>query len=152
MFMLALVIIIIVDTLFRPHLTIMSSTIYMYRSVHKKNPIKIGKGEKLVWRKKWVCVSTYLVFRGENSVYTHFSGGGEISVYTHFSGGKTEYILIFPWKQMSIGKKWVCNTGTSRGFLSIDYQVYAYLQEIAVFSYFYFKRKVLEKMECLQSL
>jgi hypothetical protein len=45
MFMLALVItIIIVDTLFRPHLTIMSSTIYMYRSVHKKNPIKIGEG------------------------------------------------------------------------------------------------------------
>jgi tRNA uridine 5-carbamoylmethylation protein Kti12 len=41
MFMLALVItIIIVDALFRPHLTIMSSTIYMYRSVHKKNPIK----------------------------------------------------------------------------------------------------------------
>jgi uncharacterized protein YjhX (UPF0386 family) len=36
--------IIIVDTLFRPHLTIMSSTIYMYRSVHKKNPIKIGEG------------------------------------------------------------------------------------------------------------
>ena len=48
MFMLALVItIIIVDILFRPHLTIMSSTIYMYRSVHKKNPI--GEGEKLVW-------------------------------------------------------------------------------------------------------
>ena len=46
MFMLALVItIIIVDTLFRPHLTIMSSTIYMYRSVHKKNPIKIGEGK-----------------------------------------------------------------------------------------------------------
>ena len=37
-------------------------------------------GEKLV------CVNTYLVFRGENSVYTHFSGG-KISVYTHFSGG-----------------------------------------------------------------
>jgi hypothetical protein len=49
MFMLALVItIIIVDALFRPHLTIMSSTIYMHRSVHKKNPIKIGEGEKLV--------------------------------------------------------------------------------------------------------
>jgi hypothetical protein len=46
MFMLALVItIIIVDTLFRPHLTIMSSTIYMYISVHKKNPIKIGRKE-----------------------------------------------------------------------------------------------------------
>jgi len=53
MFMLALVItIIIVDTLFRPHLTIMSSTIYMYRSVHKKNPIKIGEGGKLVWGEK----------------------------------------------------------------------------------------------------
>jgi len=50
--MLALVItIIIVDTLFRPHLTIMSSNIYMHRSVHKKNPIKIGEGEKLVWGK-----------------------------------------------------------------------------------------------------
>jgi hypothetical protein len=46
MFMLALVItIIIVDTLFHPHLTIMSSTIYMYISVHKKNPIKIGEGK-----------------------------------------------------------------------------------------------------------
>jgi hypothetical protein len=31
-----------------------------------------------------------LVFRGKNSVYTHFSGG-EISVYTHFSGEKNEY-------------------------------------------------------------
>jgi hypothetical protein len=37
--------IIIVDALFRPHLTIMSSTINMYRSVHKKNPIKIGEGK-----------------------------------------------------------------------------------------------------------
>jgi hypothetical protein len=47
MFMLALVItIIIVDTLFRPHLTIMSSTIYMNRSVHKINPIKTGEGGK----------------------------------------------------------------------------------------------------------
>jgi len=51
--MLVLVITIIsVDTLFRPHLTIMSSTIYMYRSVHKKNPFKIGEGEKLVWGEK----------------------------------------------------------------------------------------------------
>ena len=50
----------------------------MYRSVHKKNPIKIGEGEKLV------CVNTYLVFRGENSVYANFSGG------------KSQYILIFP--------------------------------------------------------
>jgi hypothetical protein len=41
--------IIIVDTLFRPHLTIMSSIIYMYKSVHKKNPIKIGEGGKLIW-------------------------------------------------------------------------------------------------------
>jgi hypothetical protein len=73
MLMLALVItIIIVDTLFRPHLTIMSSTIYMYRSVHKKNPIKKGEGKKLVW--------------GENEyVLTH----------TWFSGGKIQYILIF---------------------------------------------------------
>jgi hypothetical protein len=45
MFMLALVITtIIVDTLFRLHLTIMSSTIYMYISVHKKNP-KIERTE-----------------------------------------------------------------------------------------------------------
>ena len=89
----------------------MSSTIYMYRSVHKKNAIKIGEGEKLVWGEKLVCVNTYLDFRGENSVYSHFSGGksqyilifpggklsiysffrGEISVYTHFSGEKNEY-------------------------------------------------------------
>jgi hypothetical protein len=31
--------------------------------------------------------------------------GGEISVYTHFSGGKTEYILIFPGRKMSMGEK-----------------------------------------------
>jgi len=63
--MLVLVITIIsVDTLFRPHLTIMSSTIYMYRSVHKKTPIKIGEEETLVWG-KWVCVNIYLVFRGD---------------------------------------------------------------------------------------
>ena len=37
--------IIIVDTLFRPHLTIMSSTIYMNISVHKKNPIKKWEGK-----------------------------------------------------------------------------------------------------------
>ena len=73
MLMLALVItIIIVDTIFRPHLTIMSFTIYMNRSVHKKNTIKIGEGKKLVW--------------GENEyVLTH----------TWFSGGKIQYILIF---------------------------------------------------------
>ena len=105
MFMLALVItIIIVDTLFRPHLTIMSSTIYMYRSVHKKNPIKIGKGGKLIWRGKWVCVNTYLVFRGENSVYTHFSEGK--SQYILIFPGGTEYMLIFQ------GGKLVCNTGS----------------------------------------
>jgi hypothetical protein len=64
---------IIVDTLFRPHLTIMSSTIYMYRSVHKINPIKTGEGEKLIW--------------GENEyVLTH----------TWISGGEIQYILIFP--------------------------------------------------------
>ena len=62
MLMLALVItIIIVDTLFRPHLTIMSFTIYMHRSVHKKNPIKIGEGEKLVWWKnEYVLTHTQL--------------------------------------------------------------------------------------------
>jgi hypothetical protein len=99
--MLALVItIIIVDTLFRPHLTIMSSTIYMYRSVHKKNPIKIGEGEKLVWGKKGVCANTNLVFRGENLVYTHFSGGK--SQYILIFRGKSQYILIFPGVNLSI--------------------------------------------------
>jgi hypothetical protein len=44
--MLALVItIIIVDTLFRPHLTIIISTIYINISVHKKNPIQVGVGK-----------------------------------------------------------------------------------------------------------
>jgi hypothetical protein len=38
-------IIIIVNTLFRPHLTSMSSTIYMHSSVHKKCPSKIGEGK-----------------------------------------------------------------------------------------------------------
>jgi hypothetical protein len=67
------------DTLFRPHLTIMSSTIYMYRSVHKKNPIKIGERDKLVW--------------GKNEyVLTH----------TWFSGGKIQYILIFLGGNLSI--------------------------------------------------
>jgi hypothetical protein len=60
----------------------------MYRSVHKKKPIKIGEGEKLVLGGKWVCVNTYLVFRGESSVYTPISGG-----------------------KMRMGEKWVCNTG-----------------------------------------
>ena len=39
---------------------------------------------------KWVCVNTYLVFRGKNSVYTHCSGG------------KSQYILIFPGGKQSI--------------------------------------------------
>ena len=46
---------------------------------------------------KWVCVNTYLNFRGGNSVYTNFSGGkwvwGKMSI--------AEYILIFP------GGNWV---------------------------------------------
>ena len=102
MFMLALVItIIIVDTLFRPHLTIMSSTIYMYRSVHKKNPIKIGEGEKLIWGggggNEYVLTHTWffggkiqyiLIFSEENlSIYSFFRGGGNW-VYTHLSGGR----------------------------------------------------------------
>ena len=74
----------------------------MYRSVHKKNPIKIGEGKKLVL--------------GENEyVLTHtwFSGGkihyilifpGEISVYTHFSGGKRSVYSFFRGK-MSMGEK-----------------------------------------------
>jgi hypothetical protein len=68
----------------------MSSTIYMYISVHKKNPIKIGEGKNQYGGK----INTYLVFRGENSVYTHFSGW-EISVYTHFSGGKLSIYSFF---------------------------------------------------------
>jgi hypothetical protein len=49
-------------------------------------------------------------FRGENSIYTYFSGGvgggeGGISVYTNFSGGKTEYMLICPGRKMSMGEK-----------------------------------------------
>ena len=40
--------------------------------------------------RKWVCVNTYLVFRGENSVYTHFSGV------------ESQYILIFPGGKLSI--------------------------------------------------
>ena len=43
---------------------------------------------------KLVCVNTYLVFRGENSVYTNFSEG-EMSVYTHFSGGKLSIYSFF---------------------------------------------------------
>ena len=83
MFMLALVItIIIVDTLFRPHLTIMSSTIYMYRSVHKKNPIKTGEGGKLVWRKN-EYVLTHIWFSG--------GGGGNLSIYLFFRG-ENEYV------------------------------------------------------------
>ena len=63
----------------------------MYRSVHKKNPIKIGEGGKLLWGKnEYVLTHTWFSGGGGgNSVYTHFSGG-EISVYTNFSGGKTE--------------------------------------------------------------
>ena len=93
MFMLALVIaIVIVDALFRPHLTIMSSTIYMYRSVYKKNPIKIGEEEKLVWV-------------GNENVLTHtWFSGGKFSIYS-FLRGKTEYILIFPGEKMSMGEK-----------------------------------------------
>ena len=89
--------IIIVDTLFRPHLTIMPSTIYMYISVHKKNPIKIGEGKnEYVLTHTWFSggkIQFILIFRGE------------ISVYTHFSGGKTQYILIFPGRKMSMGGK-----------------------------------------------
>jgi hypothetical protein len=89
MFMLALVItIIIVDTLFRPHLTIMSSTIYMYISVHKKNPIKIG--EKLVWGKNEYVLT-----------HTWFSGG-KIQYILIFPGGKSQYILILPGGKLSI--------------------------------------------------
>ena len=89
----------------------------MYRSVHKKNPIKIGEGEKLVWGKKGVCANTNLVFRGENLVYTHFSGGK--SQYILIFRGKSQYILIFPGVNLSIysffrggGGGGVCNTST----------------------------------------
>jgi hypothetical protein len=72
----------------------MSSTIYMYISVHKKNPIKIGEGKnEYVLTHTWFSgrkFSIYSFFRREISVYTRFSGG-ENSVYTHFSGEKNEY-------------------------------------------------------------
>ena len=85
MFMLALVItIIIVDTLFRPHLTIMSSTIYMNISVHKKNPIKIGEGKN-----EYVLTHTWI-------------SGGKIKYILIFPGGKSQYILIFPGGKLSI--------------------------------------------------
>jgi hypothetical protein len=55
-------------------------------------------------RKRVSTINTYLDFRGGKfSIYSFFRG--EISVYTHFSGGKTEYILIFPGRKMSMGGK-----------------------------------------------
>ena len=81
MFMLALVItIIIVDTLFRPHLTIMSSTIYMNISVHKKNPIKIGEGEN-------EYVLTHTLISGGKIQYILIFPGGNLSIYSFFRGG-----------------------------------------------------------------
>ena len=87
MFMLALdITIIIVDTLFRPHLTIMSSTIYMYRSVHKKNPIEIGEGGKLVWGKN-EYVLTHTWFSGGGGIqYILIFQGGNLSIYSFFRG------------------------------------------------------------------
>jgi hypothetical protein len=78
----------------------MSSTIYMYRSVHKKNPIKIGEGKNEYGGKnEYVLTHTWfsgekiqyiLIFPGGNlSIYSFFRG--ENSVYTHFSGEKNEY-------------------------------------------------------------
>ena len=95
MFMLALVItIIIVYTLFRPHLTIMSSTIYMNISVHKKDPIKIGEGKnEYVLTHTWISggkIQYILIFQeGNLSIYSFFRG--ENWVCTHFSGEKNEY-------------------------------------------------------------
>jgi hypothetical protein len=66
-------------------LTIMSSTIYMYISVHKKNPIKIGEGK-----------NEYVL------THTWFSGG-KIQYILIFPGGKSQYILIFPGRKMSMG-------------------------------------------------
>ena len=87
MFMFALFITIInVDTLVRLHLTIMSSTIYMYRSLHKKNLIKIGEGGKLV-REENEYVLTHTWFSGGKIQYILIFPGG-ISVCTHFSGEK----------------------------------------------------------------
>jgi hypothetical protein len=79
--MLALVItIIIVDTLFRPHLTIMSSTIYMYISVHKKNPIKIGE-------RKNEYVLTHTWISGGKIQYIFIFPGGNLGIYSFFRGG-----------------------------------------------------------------
>ena len=57
----------------------------MYRSVHKKIPIEIGEGGKLVLgENEYVLTHTWysggkiqhiLIFREEISIYTHFSGG-----------------------------------------------------------------------------
>ena len=73
--------------------------IHVYKCTQEK-PYLNRRGEKLVWGEKWVCVNTYLDFRGGNSVYTHFFGG------------KSRYILIFPGGKLSIysffrGEKWV---------------------------------------------
>jgi hypothetical protein len=60
----------------------------MYKSVHKKNPIKIGEGGKLIW--------------GENEyVLTHtwFSGGKfKVSIYSVFPPEKLAYTEISPGK------------------------------------------------------
>ena len=64
----------------------------------------------------WVSggkIQYILIFPGEISVYTHFSGG-ENWEYTHFSHGKNEY-----------GEKWECNNGVKLVFLHIPiYSIY----------------------------
>ena len=89
MFMLALVITIIIVA---PHLTIMSSTIYMYISIHKKNPIKIGEGKN-----EYVLTHTW-ISGGKIQYMLFFLGGGG-------GGGESQYILIFPGRKMSMGGK-----------------------------------------------
>jgi hypothetical protein len=43
-------------------------------------------------------------------------------------------------------------SGTNRGFRVVDNKMYAYLQERAVFSYFYPKRKVLDDGDSTEPL
>jgi hypothetical protein len=55
----------------------------------------------------------------------------------HCSSTNTTW-MVFLYLEKKLG------SGTNRGFRVVDNKMYAYLQERAVFSYFYPKRKVLD--------